>query len=34
MLVPIVILALGIIYLGISPGTVLDFINKTVTALL
>ncbi len=34
MLVPIVILALGIIYLGIFPGTILEFINKTVTALL
>ncbi|MDW7728760.1 MAG: proton-conducting transporter membrane subunit [Bacillota bacterium] len=34
MLVPIVILALGIIYLGISPGIILDFINKTVVALL
>lgn len=34
MLVPIVILALGIVYLGIFPGTVLEFINQTVTALL
>ena len=34
MLVPIVIVALGIIYLGIFPGTVLHFINQTVTALL
>jgi multicomponent Na+:H+ antiporter subunit D len=34
MLVPIVILALGIVYLGIFPSLVLEFINKTVTALL
>jgi len=34
MLVPIVILALGIIYLGIFPGPILEFINITVTALL
>ncbi len=34
MLVPIVILALGIIYLGIFPGVVLEFINRTVIALL
>jgi multicomponent Na+:H+ antiporter subunit D len=34
MLVPIVILALGVIYLGIFPGILLNFINKTVTALL
>jgi multicomponent Na+:H+ antiporter subunit D len=34
MLVPIVIFALGIIYLGIFPGTVLNFINQTVAMLL
>jgi len=34
MLVPIIILALGIIYLGIFPGTVLNFINQTVAMLL
>lgn len=34
MLVPIVIVALGIIYLGIFPGTALNFINQTVLALL
>jgi multicomponent Na+:H+ antiporter subunit D len=34
MLVPIVIFALGIIYLGIFPGTVLNFINQTVAILL
>jgi multicomponent Na+:H+ antiporter subunit D len=34
MLAPIVILALGIIYLGVFPGTVLAFINKTVEMLL
>ncbi|MGM0689293.1 MAG: monovalent cation/H+ antiporter subunit D family protein [Bacillota bacterium] len=34
MLVPIVIIALGIIYLGIFPGTALNFINHTVLALL
>ncbi len=34
MLVPIVILALGIIYLGIFPGTVLNLINQTVSVLL
>lgn len=34
MLIPIVILALGVIYLGIFPGTLLEFINKTVAALL
>jgi multicomponent Na+:H+ antiporter subunit D len=34
MLVPIVILALGVIYLGIFPGTVLEFINRTVALLL
>ncbi len=34
MLIPIVILALGIIYLGIFPGVILDFINQTVSAIL
>ncbi len=34
MLAPIVVMALGIIYLGIFPGTVLTFINKTVEILL
>ena len=34
MLVPIVVIAVGIIYLGIFPGTVLNFINQTVLALL
>ncbi len=34
MLIPIVVLALGIIYLGIFPGTVLNFINQTVSVLL
>ncbi len=34
MLVPIVIFALGIIYLGIFPGTVISFINQTVAMLL
>lgn len=34
MIVPIVILALGIIYLGIFPGTVLEFIDRTVSLLL
>ena len=34
MIVPIVILALGIVYLGIFPGTVLEFINRTVELLL
>ncbi len=34
MLIPIIILALGIIYLGIFPGTIFNFINQTVTALL
>ncbi len=34
MLIPIVIFALGIVYLGIFPGTIFAFINKTVAALL
>jgi len=34
MLVPIVIVALGVIYLGIFPGTILKFINLTVSVLL
>lgn len=34
MLVPIVIVALGVIYLGIFPGTILEFINQTVATLL
>ncbi len=34
MLAPIIIFALGIIYLGIFPGTVLNFINQTVAVLL
>ncbi len=34
MLVPIAIFALGIIYLGIFPGTLLNFINQTVAVLL
>jgi multicomponent Na+:H+ antiporter subunit D len=34
MMVPIVIFALGIIYLGVFPGTIFAFINKTVAALL
>ncbi|MDW7739954.1 MAG: monovalent cation/H+ antiporter subunit D family protein [Bacillota bacterium] len=34
MLVPIVLVALGIIYLGIFPGGTLDFINQTITRLL
>lgn len=34
MLVPIAIIALGIIYLGIFPGTVLNLINTTVEVLL
>ncbi|MFO7951841.1 MAG: monovalent cation/H+ antiporter subunit D family protein [Bacillota bacterium] len=34
MLVPIVIVAVGIIYLGIFPATALNFINKTVAVLL
>jgi multicomponent Na+:H+ antiporter subunit D len=34
MLIPIVIFAIGIIYLGIFPGTIFAFINKTVAALL
>ncbi len=34
MLAPIVIVALGIIYLGIFPGTALNFINQTIATLL
>lgn len=34
MLIPIVVMALGIIYLGIFPGTVLNFINQTIEVLL
>ncbi|MGM0652076.1 MAG: monovalent cation/H+ antiporter subunit D family protein [Bacillota bacterium] len=34
MLVPIVIMALGIIYLGVFPGTVLNFINQTIEVLI
>lgn len=34
MLIPIAIFALGIIYLGIFPGVVLEFINKSVALLL
>lgn len=34
MLVPIVIIAVGIVFLGLFPGTVLSFINQTVTTLL
>jgi len=34
MLIPIVVMALGVIYLGIFPGTVLNFINQTIEVLL
>lgn len=34
MIIPIIILALGIIYLGIFPGFVLEFINQSVALLL
>ncbi len=34
MLIPIVFMALGIIYLGIFPGTILNFINQTIEILL
>lgn len=34
MLAPIVVIALGIIYLGIFPGTALNFINQTIAMLL
>ncbi len=34
MLIPIVVMALGIIYLGIFPGTIINFINQTIEVLL